>query len=134
MVPTQPFTLVRMAAAWSLLSVTLPPSMNRPPPEDATHSSEFEIPYRPDEVLPLIHVEDLVPMLVAMVSADKIGGSVYNSFAESGSIRFGDGHHALRFSTVGQGYLAASADPELRHGTVTWRVESGEGQFEGATG
>jgi hypothetical protein len=57
-----------------------------------------------------------------------------NSFVESGSIRFGDGQHLLRFSTVGQGYLAASAAPELRHGTVTWRVESGEGQFEGASG
>ena len=48
-----------------------------------TRSSEFEIPYRPDEVLPLIHVEDLVAMLAALVSADKLAGSVYNSFAES---------------------------------------------------
>jgi hypothetical protein len=55
-----------------------------------------------------------------------------NSFVESGHIRFGD--HGLRFSTVGQGYLAASPDPNLRHGTVTWRVDSGEGQFEGARG
>src|SRR6266404_2736713 len=38
-----------------------------------------------------------------------------NSFVESGSIRFGDGQHRLYFNTVGQGYLAASADPELRH-------------------
>ncbi len=56
------------------------------------------------------------------------------SFVEFGSIRFGEGQHVLRFSTVGQGYLAASADPRLRHGTVTWRVEGGEGQFEGASG
>ena|SRR5437868_269522 len=40
----------------------------------------------------------------------------------------------LRFSTVGQGYLAASADPKLRHGTVTWRVDGGEGQFAQASG
>src|SRR5437868_9930522 len=55
-----------------------------------------------------------------------------NSFVESGSIRFGE--HVLRFSTVGQGYLAASADPKLRHGTVTWRVDGGEGQFAQASG
>jgi hypothetical protein len=56
------------------------------------------------------------------------------SFVESGSIRFGDGGHSRRFSTVGQGYLAESADPRLKHGTVTWRVESGEGQFAGGSG
>ncbi len=56
------------------------------------------------------------------------------SFSESGVIRFGHGGHALRFSTVGQGYLAGSADPALKHGTVTWRVDSGEGQFAGASG
>ena len=49
----------------------------------STHASEFSIPFRPDEVLPLIHVEDLVAMLVAAVSADKFINSIYNSFAES---------------------------------------------------
>ena len=38
------------------------------------------------------------------------------------------------FSTVGRGYLDASADPKLRHGSVIWRVEGGEGQFGGASG
>ena len=56
-----------------------------------------------------------------------------SSFLESGSIHFG-GTHALRFSTVGQGYLGASADPSLKHGTINWRVNGGEGQFVGATG
>jgi hypothetical protein len=56
-----------------------------------------------------------------------------NSFLESGTIRFGKGN-ALRFSTVGQGYIAPAADAALRHGTVTWRAERGEGQFEGASG
>ncbi|HKA00115.1 MAG TPA: hypothetical protein VKE70_26575 [Candidatus Solibacter sp.] len=56
-----------------------------------------------------------------------------SSFLESGSIHFG-GRHSLRFSTVGQGYLGSSADPSLKHGTVNWRVDSGDGQFEGATG
>ena len=55
------------------------------------------------------------------------------SFQAVGTIAFGDGH-LLRFSTVGSGYLGASPDPALRHGTVSWRVEGGEGQFAGASG
>lgn len=56
-----------------------------------------------------------------------------SSFQESGAIRFGQGHR-LRFSTVGQGYMGPTPDPKLRAGTVTWRVDGGEGQFDGATG
>src|SRR5271155_5181246 len=56
------------------------------------------------------------------------------SFTEAGTIRFGDSNHSLRFSTVGQGFLGKSADAALQHGSVMWRVESGEGQFAGASG
>jgi hypothetical protein len=56
------------------------------------------------------------------------------SFLESGSIRFGDGAHRLRFSTVGQGHLGDSAEPKVKSGAVMWRVEGGEGQFAGASG
>lgn len=55
------------------------------------------------------------------------------SFLETGTIGFGHGH-ALHFSTVGSGYLAPSADPTRKQGTVMWQVERGEGQFAGATG
>lgn len=55
------------------------------------------------------------------------------SFLETGTIGFGDGNQ-VRFSTVGSGYLAPSADPERKQGTVMWRVEDGVGQFAGATG
>ena len=55
------------------------------------------------------------------------------NFLENGSITFGNGHR-LQFSTVGSGYLAPSADPSRKHGTVMWRVDAGEGQFAGATG
>ena len=54
-------------------------------------------------------------------------------FQETGTIAFGAGHE-LRFSTVGSGHLAPSADPGRRHGAVAWRVDGGEGQFAGATG
>ena len=41
------------------------------------------------------------------------------SFRESGTIRFGDTPHRLHFSTVGEGHIDASADPRLKHGSVT---------------
>jgi hypothetical protein len=56
------------------------------------------------------------------------------AFQERGSIAFGESRHRLRFSTVGQGYLGASADRALKHGAVMWQVDGGEGQFEGASG
>lgn len=55
------------------------------------------------------------------------------SFQEVGTIAFGTGN-LLRFSTIGSGYLNASADPTIKHGAVLWRVEGGEGQFAGASG
>jgi hypothetical protein len=58
----------------------------------------------------------------------------YTSFTEAGTIRFGESNHSLRFSTVGQGFLGKSVDSALQHGSVMWRVESGEGQFAGASG
>lgn len=56
------------------------------------------------------------------------------SFQEEGTITFGDRQHRLYFSTVGQGYLGSSADLQLKHGSVIWKVDRGDGQFAGATG
>ena len=56
------------------------------------------------------------------------------SFLEAGTIRFGNGNHRLRFTTVGQGYLGDSAEPRLKSGAVMWRVDGGDGQFAGASG
>jgi hypothetical protein len=33
-----------------------------------------------------------------------------------------------------QGYIGPSADPQLKHGSVIWKIERGEGQFAEATG
>ena len=55
------------------------------------------------------------------------------SFQEVGTIAFGDGDR-LRFSTVGSGYLGPSPNPARKHGAVMWRIEGGEGQFDGASG
>lgn len=54
-------------------------------------------------------------------------------FLETGTITFGEGN-SLHFSTVGSGYLGASADPQRKHGVVAWRIDRGEGQFAGTTG
>jgi hypothetical protein len=55
------------------------------------------------------------------------------SFLETGTIWFGDVNR-LHISTVGSGYLEASVNPEIRHGTVMWRVEESDGQLTGASG
>ena len=55
-------------------------------------------------------------------------------FKEAGTITFGTGGHQLRFSTIGQGYIGPGPEPNLRQGAVMWRVDGGEGQFEGARG
>ena len=55
-------------------------------------------------------------------------------FQESGTITFGDSRNRLHFSTVGHGHMGPSADPQLNHGSVIWKIERGEGQFEDATG
>ncbi len=53
------------------------------------------------------------------------------SFEELGTIVFARGHELhLR----GAGELAASPDPNLRHGTAVWEVADGMGAFESARG
>ena len=64
----------------------------------------------------------------------KVTFSSETDFQESGTITFGQNSHRFHFRTVGQGFLDASADPKLKHGSVMWKIERGEGQFEGATG
>jgi hypothetical protein len=57
-----------------------------------------------------------------------------HSFTETGEISFGEEDHSLRFSTVGEGHMGPTADARYSAGAVTWKVEGGEGQFEGASG
>lgn len=55
------------------------------------------------------------------------------SFDETGTISFGDGN-SFEFSTIGEGYLAPSPEDGLNYGAISWRIEGGSGQFEGANG
>jgi len=57
-----------------------------------------------------------------------------STFTERGTITFGEGGHRLNFVSVGEGWMGQSPDPALRQGTVTWTVDGGQGQFEGAGG
>lgn len=52
-------------------------------------------------------------------------------FEEVGTVVFALGN-SLRIR--GRGRLAPSADPDLRQGTVVWRIEGGDGHFEGSSG
>lgn len=55
------------------------------------------------------------------------------SFNEEGTISFGS-NNVVRFEAIGRGYLGPCADQGLRHGAVSGKIVSGEGQFAGATG
>ena len=55
------------------------------------------------------------------------------SFTESGTIDFGGGN-SFAFSTRGSGEMGPCADPDLTHGGICWKIDSGTGIFDGATG
>lgn len=56
-----------------------------------------------------------------------------NLFTERGSITFGDDHR-IDFSCFGQGQLMEAGGAGTMSGAVTWKVEGGAGQFDGASG
>lgn len=55
------------------------------------------------------------------------------TFDEQGTISFGQ-QHRFRFRTKVRGWLDQGPEPKFRHGTVTFEVVDGEGQFTGAAG
>lgn len=60
------------------------------------------------------------------------------TFTESGTITFGDPAEGnrLHFSSIGVGYIDVYPCPEAPYtaGTVMWKVDQGDGFFDGATG
>ncbi len=69
--------------------------------------------------------------------AASFDSSVYmledGQFTEDGTIDFGEAG-SLRFSTIGTGWMGDSAEEGLVHGAIMWKVDSGTGPLEGATG
>jgi hypothetical protein len=57
-----------------------------------------------------------------------------STFTETGTISFGDGDGEVDVDTVGEGTLGPSAEPDVLHGAVIWRITEGRGRFEGASG
>jgi hypothetical protein len=57
------------------------------------------------------------------------------SFRERGTIAFGhQNEHVLRFSTLGEGHLHTGPEPGTMAGTVSWKIDGGDGQFASASG
>ena len=54
-------------------------------------------------------------------------------FTEDGTIDFGEAG-TLNFSTIGTGWMGASAEDGLTHGGISWKVDGGTGPLAGATG
>jgi hypothetical protein len=63
--------------------------------------------------------------------------AVYTSestFAETGTIRFGDGAGELEIATVSDGTLGPSAESDVLHGAAVYTITGGGGRLAGATG
>jgi hypothetical protein len=52
-----------------------------------------------------------------------------STFAETGSIRYGDGD-ALEIVTLSDGTLAPCAEPDVLHGAAVYSINAGRGRFE----
>jgi hypothetical protein len=57
-----------------------------------------------------------------------------STFSETGTISFGDGDGQLEIASVSDGTLGPSAEPDLLHGAVVYRITAGSERFEGAGG
>lgn len=57
-----------------------------------------------------------------------------SSFTETGTIVFDDGEGELDIATEGEGTLGPSAEADVLHGAVVYRITGGRGRFDGAGG
>jgi hypothetical protein len=55
------------------------------------------------------------------------------TFAETGTIRYDDDGE-VRISTLGDGTLGPSAQPDVLHGAALYRITGGSGRFDAASG
>lgn len=55
-------------------------------------------------------------------------------FRETGSISFHDGESVLNFESVGDGRLEETPGNGVQQGAAIWKITSGSGTLEGATG
>jgi hypothetical protein len=57
-----------------------------------------------------------------------------STFTETGTLSFDEGKGELDVVSVGEGTLSPSAEPEVLHGAVIWRITEGRGRFASASG
>jgi hypothetical protein len=57
-----------------------------------------------------------------------------STFSETGTIRFGDVDDELEVATVADGTLGPSAEADVLHGAVVYRITGGGGRFDAASG
>jgi hypothetical protein len=55
-----------------------------------------------------------------------------STFAETGVIRYDDGE--LQITTLSDGTLGPSPQPDVLHGAAVYRITGGSGRFDGASG
>jgi hypothetical protein len=56
-----------------------------------------------------------------------------STFAETGCIRYDDGGE-LQITTLSDGTLGPSVQPDVLHGAALYRITGGSGRFDGASG
>ena len=56
-----------------------------------------------------------------------------STFTETGSICY-DEHSELQITTLSDGTLGSSAQPDVLHGAALYRITGGSGRFDGASG
>ena len=57
-----------------------------------------------------------------------------STFTETGTLTLGDDDDEVDVVTVGEGTLGPSAQADVLHGAVIWRITEGRGRFAGASG
>jgi hypothetical protein len=57
-----------------------------------------------------------------------------STFREKGTIRLGEGDDELQIATLVDGTLGPSAQADVLHGAVLYRITAGGGRFDGASG
>jgi hypothetical protein len=79
--------------------------------------------------------EDLERALTCGISYEnEVTFTSQTTFVETGTMRVGGGEGNLYVSTIGEGHLGPSSDTALLAGAVIWRIDGGDGRFEGVTG
>ncbi|HEX8600740.1 MAG TPA: hypothetical protein VF952_19760 [Chloroflexia bacterium] len=109
-----------------------PKSTEVPSPQATAPSVQITSVIGPDGVAATF---DAVEGQTAVMTNTAVVDHTGQLFFEWGTINFAGEDNTLSFSSIGAGSLLGPPDAEgFSQGTVMWRVDSGTGTFEAATG